>query len=127
MRSALRRYDPDKRVLYLSELLRRGSRNFQLAHQVGLLTQADVLQRISSDPQITTDESRALCRVALANYFASCVLMPYTSFLEAARKERYDLVLLGHRFRVSFEQTSHRLTTLRREGRRGDPISHDSD
>ena len=122
MRSALRRYDPDKRVLYLSELLRRGSRNFQLAHQVGLLTQADVLQRISSDPQITTDESRALCRVALANYFASCVLMPYTSFLEAARKERYDLVLLGHRFRVSFEQTSHRLTTLRRKGAEGIPF-----
>ncbi len=122
MQSALRRYDPNKRVLYLSELLRRGSRNFQLAHQVGLLTQADVLQRISSDPQITTDESRALCRVALANYFASCVLMPYTSFLEAARKERYDLVLLGHRFRVSFEQTAHRLTTLRREGAEGIPF-----
>ena len=32
MQSALRRYDPNKRVLYLSELLRRGSRNFQLAH-----------------------------------------------------------------------------------------------
>ena len=122
MQSALRRYDPNKRVLYLSELLRRGSRNFQLAHQVGLLTQADVLQRISSDPQITTDESRALCRVALANYFASCVLMPYTSFLEAARKERYDLVPLGHRFRVSFEQTAHRLTTLRREGAEGIPF-----
>ena len=48
--------------------------------------------------------------------------MPYTSFLEAARKERYDLVLLGHRFRVSFEQTAHRLTTLRREGAEGIPF-----
>ena len=35
----LRRYDPERKVLSLSEVLRRGSRNFQLAYQVGLLTQ----------------------------------------------------------------------------------------
>jgi predicted transcriptional regulator len=122
MQSALRRFDADKQVLYLSEVLRRGSRNFQLAHQVGLLTQADVLDRIASDPLLTTDGSRALCRVALANYFASAVLMPYEPFLRAARAERYDIELLGHRFRTSFEQTCHRLTTLRRRGAEGIPF-----
>lgn len=122
MQSALRRYDPEKRVLYLSEVLRRGSRNFQLAHQVCLLTQGPVLDRIANDPLLTTDESRALCRVALANYFASAVLMPYAPFLEAARAERYDIELLGHRFRTSFEQTCHRLTNLRRPGAEGIPL-----
>jgi predicted transcriptional regulator/transcriptional regulator with XRE-family HTH domain len=122
MESALRRYDPDKRILFLSEVLRRGSRNFQLAHQVGLLTQTDVLDRIAADPLLTTDESRALCRVALANYFASAVLMPYEPFLRAARAERYDIDLLGHRFRTSFEQACHRLTTLRRPGGEGVPF-----
>lgn len=122
MRSALRRYDPDKRVLYLSEVLRRGSRHFQLAHQVGLLTQGHVLDRIAKDPILTTAESRALCRVALANYFASAVLMPYDAFLRAAKAERYDIELLGHRFRASFEQTCHRLTTLRRLGAEGIPF-----
>jgi predicted transcriptional regulator/transcriptional regulator with XRE-family HTH domain len=121
MRSALRRYDANKHVLYLSEVLRRGSRHFQLAHQVGLLTQRDVLDRIANDPVLTTAESRALCRVALANYFASAVLMPYDAFLRAARSERYDIELLGHRFRSSFEQTCHRLTTLRRPGAEGVP------
>lgn len=122
MRSALRRYDPDKRILYLSEVLRRGSRHFQLAHQIGLLTQRPVLERIASDPGLTTAESRALCKVALANYFAGAVLMPYEAFYRAARSERYDVELLGHRFRVSFEQTCHRLTTLRRPGMEGIPF-----
>ena len=122
MRSALRRYDPAKRTLYLSEVLGRESRNFQLAHQLGLLTQSETLQQISSDAQLTTDESRARCRVALANYFAGCIVMPYEPFLQAARNERYDLDLLGHRFRVSFEQACHRLTTLRREGAEGIPF-----
>ncbi|MCC7418626.1 MAG: DUF2083 domain-containing protein [Acidobacteria bacterium] len=122
MRSALRRYDPGRKLLLLSEVLRRGSRNFQLAHQVGLLSQGHVIDRIASDPVLTSEESRALCRVALANYFASAVLMPYDAFLEAARGERYDIELLGHRFRASFEQTCHRLTTLRRPGAEGIPF-----
>jgi len=122
MDSALRRYDPDKGELWLSEVLRRGSRNFQLAHQVGLITQRAALDRIASDALLTTDESRALCRVALANYFASAVLMPYEPFLRAARLERYDVELLGHRFRASVEQTCHRLTTLRRPGAEGVPF-----
>lgn len=122
MRSAVRRYDPERKILSLSESLRRGSRNFQLAYQVGLLTQDAIIDRISQDPQLSSDESRASCRVALANYFASAVLMPYDAFLSAALKERYDIELLGHRFRSSFEQTCHRLTTLRRPGAEGIPF-----
>ncbi len=122
MRGAVRRYDPDAKVLHLSEVLRRGSRNFQLAYQVGLLTQAGKLDRFAADRSLTSDSSRALARVALANYFAGAVLMPYQPFLEAARAERYDIELLCHRFRTSFEQTCHRLTTLRRPGAEGIPF-----
>lgn len=122
MGTALRRFDPRRRRLSLSEALRRGSRNFQLAHQAGLLTQGGVLDRISTDPLLTSEESRALCRVALANYFASALLMPYDTFLESARRERYDIELLGDRFRTSFEQVCHRLTTLRRPGAEGIPF-----
>jgi predicted transcriptional regulator/DNA-binding XRE family transcriptional regulator len=122
MQGAVRRYDPGRRVLNISEVLRRGSRNFQVAYQLGLLAHSSTLDRIARDPTLTTDESRALCRVALANYFAGAVLMPYRPFLEAARSERYDLELLGHRFRTSFEQVCHRLTTLRRPGAEGVPF-----
>jgi len=119
MRGAVRRFDPDRRELLLSEVLRRGSRNFQLAAQIGLLRCGRTLDELSADPNLTSDESRALCRVALASYFAGAVLMPYHAFLRAAEAERYDIELLGHRFRVGWEQTSHRLTTLRRPGQEG--------
>lgn len=119
MRGALRRFDAERRTLLLSEVLRRGSRNFQLAHQVGLLSCSESLSRMSAAPQLTSDESRSLIRVALANYFASAVLMPYDEFLRAAQEVRYDIDLLGHRFRASFEQVCHRLTTLRRPGGEG--------
>ncbi|HSB20915.1 MAG TPA: short-chain fatty acyl-CoA regulator family protein [Anaeromyxobacteraceae bacterium] len=122
MGRAVRRYDRERKVLALSEVLRRGSRNFQLAYQAGLLTQQAALDRIAADPQLTSPEARALARVGLANYFAAAVLMPYGPFLEAAEAERYDAELLGHRFRASFEQTCHRLTTLRRPGAEGVPF-----
>lgn len=122
MRGAVRRYDAESRLLVLSEALRRGSRNFALAYQLGLLTQSAAIDRITRDALLTTDESRALARVSLAGYFAGAVLMPYQPFLEAARSERYDLDLLGHRFRTSFEQVCHRLTSLRRPGAEGVPF-----
>ncbi|HEX9288979.1 MAG TPA: short-chain fatty acyl-CoA regulator family protein [Anaeromyxobacteraceae bacterium] len=122
MQGAVRRFDPERKVLSLSEVLRRGSRNFQLAFQIGLLTQGEILDRYARDPALTSPGSRALARVALANYFAAAVLMPYDRFLEAARLERYDMELLGHRFRAGFEQVAHRLTTLRRPGAEGVPF-----
>jgi len=119
MKGTMRRFDPKRRELQISEVLRRGSRNFQLAHQAGLLGCSEALDRIARDPDLTSGGSRALCRIALANYFAGAVLMPYESVFRAAEEERYDLDLLGHRFRANFEQVCHRITTLNRPGARG--------
>ncbi|HVH46740.1 MAG TPA: short-chain fatty acyl-CoA regulator family protein [Labilithrix sp.] len=121
-RGVLRRYDPHRNVLVLSELLPTRSRTFQLAHQIAVMTQRALLDRITADARLTTDESRGLARVSLANYFAGAVLMPYAAFLEAAKQERYDIDVLGRRFRVGFEQVCHRLTTLRRPGAEGVPF-----
>jgi predicted transcriptional regulator/DNA-binding XRE family transcriptional regulator len=121
-RGILRRYDTEKKILTLSELLPTRSRTFQLAHQAALLTDRARIDRMVADGHLTTDESRGLARVALANYFAGAVLMPYTRFLEACREERYDLDVVGRRFRVGFEQLCHRYTTLRRPGAEGVPF-----
>ncbi len=118
----VRIFQPREHVLLLSEILAPRSRNFQLAHQIGLLDSSDVLNRISRDHGLTSPESRSLCRVALANYFAGSVLMPYQPFLDAAKDLAYDVELLGHRFRSSFEQVCHRLTTLRRPGQEAIPL-----
>jgi predicted transcriptional regulator/DNA-binding XRE family transcriptional regulator len=122
-RETLRRFDPQKKALYLSELLPTRSRSFQLAYQIGMLTQRRAIDAlVERDAYLSTDASRALARVALGNYFAGAMLMPYDAFLRAAREERYDIDVLGRRFRVGFEQTAHRLTTLRRPGAEGVPF-----
>ena len=118
---AVRRFDPQRRQLTLSELLPPRSRHFQVAHQIGLLTQSDAMDQVANDRQLTSESSRKLARVVMANYFAGAVLMPYDAVLEAARTTRYDIELLGHRFRTSYEQVCHRLTTLRRPGAEGVP------
>jgi predicted transcriptional regulator/transcriptional regulator with XRE-family HTH domain len=122
MRGAVRRFDVARRELQLSEVLRRGSRNFQLAVQAALLGCSPALDELTIDPKLTSDESRSLARVALAGYLAGAVLMPYETFFRAAEAERYDIELLGHRFRVGWEQTCHRLTTLHRPGAEGVPF-----
>jgi hypothetical protein len=122
MGGAMRRFDPATRTLALAEVLRRGSRNFQVAYQIGLLECGPALDRLTRDPALTSDESRALGRVTLANYFGAAVLMPYAAFLAAAEEERYDLDLLQHRFRVNFEQVGHRVCTLQRKGAEGVPF-----
>ena len=122
MGSAVRRYDPGRRVLEISEVLRRGSRNFQLAYQIGLLDCSELMNRITRESQLGSDESRALSRVTLANYFSAAVLMPYEEFLRAAEEERYDLDVLQHRFRANFEQVCHRLTSMQRRGAEGVPF-----
>ena len=87
-----------------------------------LPTLTAILDRVVRDDMLTSDEARALCRVALASYFAGAMLMPYEPFLEAAEALRYDIELLGHRFRTSFEQVCHRVTTLRKPGALGVPF-----
>ena len=119
---AMRRYDPERKVLFISERLPPRSRHFQAGVQIGLLLISDVLDRLTSDGRLTSAASRSLARAALAGYFSGAVMMPYQPFLQAARAHRYDVELLGHRFRTSFEQVCHRLTTLRRPGAEGVPL-----
>ncbi|MBI2375416.1 MAG: DUF2083 domain-containing protein [Deltaproteobacteria bacterium] len=122
MRGALRRYVPERRLLMLSEVLPSRSRDFQVAHQLALFGLSSVIDGLAKDPRLTSDESRRVARVALANYFAAAVVMPYPAFFDAARAVRYDVEILGHRFRAGYEQVCHRLTTLRRPGSEGVPF-----
>jgi predicted transcriptional regulator/transcriptional regulator with XRE-family HTH domain len=115
----VRRYDAGARVLWISETLAPRSRHFHIAHQLGLFATREVGEHLLADASLTRDESRTLGRMVLASYFAGALLMPYEAFYEAAESERYDVELLGHRFRTSFEQVAHRLTSLRRRGQEG--------
>ncbi len=119
MRGMLRHYDPTSRKLTLSEMLSASGRAFQLAHQAALLGARAQIERAAAGGKFTSADAESLARVALANYVAAAVLMPYDRFLAAARSVRYDIEVLQHRFGTSFEQVCHRFTTLARPGAEG--------
>src|SRR6266550_3595702 len=123
-RGAVRRFNPEERTLLLSEALPPWSRNFQVAHQIGVLATHNVIDSIiaRSQQNLTTAESVKLCRVALANYFAATLLMPYDEFLRFCEETRYDIELLQHHFTTSWEQVCHRLTTMRKPEAVGVPF-----
>ncbi|MEP0321522.1 helix-turn-helix domain-containing protein [Bauldia litoralis] len=122
MKGRSRRYDQLARRLQISEMLPPSSRLFQIAHQIAYLGHHPALDRIAASGNFSSSDAEALMRTALANYFASAVMMPYRMFTEAARATRYDIDILRNRFGVSFEQVCHRLTTLRRPGDEGVPF-----
>ena len=108
--------------LLLAEEATRESRLFWMAHVLGRLEHRDLVERILRRARLTTDGARALARVALANYLAGALIMPYARFLEAAQSARYDIERLQTRFGTSFEQVCHRLSTLQRPGLQGIPF-----
>jgi XRE family transcriptional regulator, fatty acid utilization regulator len=119
---AKRSYDPDTQVLRVAHWLLPGQRAFQIATQLALLSQSDLLSAVvASDDQLSS-ESRGVARVGLANYFAGAFLLPYHQFHQAATELRYDVDLLARRFEVSFETACHRLSTLQRPQLRGVPF-----
>ncbi len=68
---------------------------------------------VRQHPALGSEESRLMAVSALASYTAAAILMPYTRFLEAAERHRYDLDALSRMFGVSYEQAAHRVATLR--------------
>ena len=122
LEGARRRCEPDVRRLTLSEMLPRESRGFHLAFQLGLLEARETIDEEVRRAQPSSHDAEALIRVALLNYFAGALLMPYEPFLVAATGLRYDVEVLSARFGVSFEQACNRLASLQRQGARGVPF-----
>lgn len=118
----LRHYDFHRRRLMLSERLPASGRLFGIAYQLVLTALAVPLAEAVARLQPPDEEAALLARIALANYAAAAIVMPYARFAAAAERARYDLDPLVARFGVSWEQAAHRLTTLDRQGTRGVPF-----
>ncbi|MEL7153951.1 MAG: short-chain fatty acyl-CoA regulator family protein, partial [Pseudomonadota bacterium] len=89
---------------------------------VALLRQDPLLEATLDLARFQTDEARAIAKIGLANYFAGAAMLPYDTFLNAARDTRHDLEVLANRFGASIEQVAHRLSTLQRPGAKGIPF-----
>ena len=120
--ATLRAFDPRAGALNLSARASPATQNFQVLHQVALLTQNDLLEATLDLARFQTDEARAIAKIGMANYFAGAALLPYGRFRAAARETRHDIERLALRFGASIEQVAHRLSTLQRNGDKGVPF-----
>lgn len=116
-----RRYDAGAHELITAEVLPPESALFVVAHQLGLLAASRQIDELIEAGNLPAD-APVVTRNALASYFASALVMPYEPFLAACQETRYDIERIQRRFRTSFEQVCHRMTTLQRPGRSGIPL-----
>lgn len=119
----LHRYRPEIRTLYLSNSLRPGQEAIRMGAQIALLEFDDIISSIIEEEDFDDPQTRILTRVGLANYFAAALILPYTIFLAAAERMRYDIELLTEHFGMGWESVCHRLSTLQRPKARGVPFS----
>src|SRR5207249_11869228 len=83
----------------------------------------DLIDAMVTEGNSTSDESRTLARLGLANYFAAAAILPYRQFHDVAENFRYDIERLSAFYSVSYETIGHRLSTLQRPSMRGVPFS----
>ena len=122
LEGALRRYDKAGRSLMLSEQLPRESQSFHLAFQLVLLEARETVEAAITEIAPSSAEASSLIRLALLNYLAAALLLPYARFRAAATELRHDVEALEARFGASYEQVCQRLSSLQRPGERGVPF-----
>jgi hypothetical protein len=118
----IRHYDPAAKLLTLDRDLPEPTRAFQLATQLADLTLDDRCSEVLASAGLESTTAREIARIGLVNYAAGALMMPYRRFAASALELRHDIEQLQHRYNASFEQVSHRLSTLQRPGARGVPF-----
>lgn len=118
----LRALSPDGKRLTINASLPATSTTFHLACQLMQFELSDQMDEIVDQAGVEHPAARHLLMLALVNYAAGALLMPYGAFRQAARVMRNDVDALSSKFGTSFEQSCHRLSTLQRPGQRGVPF-----
>ncbi|MDT5009642.1 MAG: family transcriptional regulator, fatty acid utilization regulator [Mycobacterium sp.] len=121
--TVLHRYDPQTKTLQMSGHLSGGQQVFKLAAELAYLEFGGLIDELVDEGKFTSDESRTLARMGLANYFAAATVLPYGQFHDVADNFRYDIERLSAFYSVSYETICHRLSTLQRPSMRGVPFS----
>lgn len=118
----VRRYDPTSRILTLEASLSVATLRFQAAAALARLSLRAIMTQVLDTSGLTSQEAKAVCQIALDNYAAGAMLLPYRRFLKDARSLRFDIERLMQHYQASFEQVCHRLSTLQRPSARGIPF-----
>lgn len=95
---------------------------FQLAAIIAHLEREETISHLVETASFTSKAARDVCRIALGNYYAGALLLPYGLFAKRAMALRHDVEQLQHEFGASFEQVCHRLSCLQRPNAKGIPF-----
>jgi len=117
-----KKFDPVKKTFLLSDYLTLATKKLHIAAQIAHLDANDILDKYLDTFKFPSEESRKLSKVALLNYTAAAILMPYELFYKECKEQRYDLELLQNTFATSFEQVAHRVTCLQDSNMKGIPF-----
>ncbi|WKG04431.1 acetate metabolism transcriptional regulator RamB [Mycolicibacterium sp. HK-90] len=121
--TVLHRYDPATKTLEMGNHLSSGQQVFKMAAELAFLEFGELIDKMVDEGMFTSDESRTLARLGLANYFAAATVLPYRQFHDVAENFRYDVERLSAFYSVSYETIAHRMSTLQRPSMRGVPFS----
>lgn len=116
MMQALRRYDRHNSQLLIDDTLDGASRSFQVAMHIAYVALKREIAAVIEGGRFASETAANLVRRALAAYGAAAILMPYDRFARAVEARAYDIEALSRQFSTSFEQVTHRLTTLGKPG-----------
>ena len=97
----LHRYDPETKTLEISAHLSGGQQVFRLAAELAYLEFGELIDTLVEEGKFTSDESRTLARLGLANYFAAATVLPYRQFHDVAENFRYDVERLSAFYSIS--------------------------
>jgi len=117
-----KKFDPIKKTFLLSDYLTLTTKKLHTASQIVHLEANDILDEYLDTFKFPSEESRKLSKVALLNYAAAAILMPYKLFYKECKEQRYDFELLQNTFATSFEQVAHRVTCLQDPNMKGIPF-----
>ncbi len=117
-----KKFDQNQNKLFLSDYLTLETKKLFIASQIVQLEAMNLINKQLSDYVFQNDESKTLTTIALINYAAAAILMPYELFYTECLKHRYDLELIQHTFATSFEQVAHRVTCLQNPKMKGIPF-----
>lgn len=111
-----RRFDRHSNRLLITERLSPADQLQEVALEVALLAEGKLIDEEVEFLKLTSVEARRLARFEFARLLALAMILPYESFLQKARRLRYDINLLRSRFGVTFAQATWRLTMLQKTG-----------
>ncbi|WP_299820530.1 short-chain fatty acyl-CoA regulator family protein [uncultured Roseibium sp.] len=100
----------------------QSAKNFLLGSFIAELCVKDIISGEVERAKFKTQSAQSIARLALRNYFAGALLLPYDDFLRAATRCRHDIQLLSNQTDASIETVCHRLSTLQRPGANGLPF-----